>query len=232
MNLSGNAFFVRSNTPRAQAGLPIITAFPTVNQCHHHQTVSRGSHIRHQRPSLRSGYRRWMAGINQAALLVSVSPIQNHGINFYAGPWNYAAKLGGTATVQSASIPLPYGLPGSTGSRMFVSIRATESDGRLSDSQTIAVMWRHPNYAIIQEVRQTNDQVLYQVVMTLDRPTTGSITLTTDIGDATFSPDGIGRRLAGYAIRRWPLADASWSVSASACDPPLVPDQTGVIAGP
>lgn len=70
-----------------------------------------------------------------AAMTVAVSRPQNPGINFFKGPYRFADVILGdavTAPTSPATIALPF--PVEAAQRIFVFVRVTRADGRLSAS--------------------------------------------------------------------------------------------------
>lgn len=69
-------------------------------------------------------------------MLVACSPPQPTSVNFYAGPFRYAASVDGTAT--ACTVSNPYG-PANAGTKVFVRVRAFSGDGRVTPPTIVGV---------------------------------------------------------------------------------------------
>lgn len=134
IKLSGIAHYARSNVPRIQAGLPIVSDAPSVFDLGDTGSpgtltiganASTGTFTYNQSDN-------WSAGGSTNNLLLYVSRPQNIGRRFFKGPFQLAATIPGGSTTGSATFTLPFP-SGPTGTqRIFAQYRITRDDGRLS----------------------------------------------------------------------------------------------------
>ena len=134
INISGISAFIRANTPRIQAGLPILTAAPTIFDIGDAGTpgtitiaASSTVGIFHYAPT-----DTWVTGGTLNNALLYISRPQNIGKSFFAGPYRLAATIVGGGTVGTIGFNLPFP-SGATGTqRIFGQYRIGYGDGRLS----------------------------------------------------------------------------------------------------
>lgn len=128
--IGANAMFARTNTVRQQAGLSIQASAPT--------TFDLGSFTLPTFSAAASGATAavtfttgdsWHA--TGGKLLIGVSRSQNGSIEFFKGPFRFAAAIDGAAT-SPATFTLPFTAGGTT-NNMFYHVSALQPDGRLSE---------------------------------------------------------------------------------------------------
>ncbi|MCK5319485.1 MAG: hypothetical protein KAJ55_16360 [Anaerolineales bacterium] len=133
-NVGGLAMYVRSNVPRLQAGEPRVDAGPTTfNLGDYTQPVMAA-------PSEAGQTVSWVftpaddwANEDDAGMLFLISRPQNASINFFKGPYRFAAVVQGDSLVPPVSpvvMPLPFAFV--AGQRIFAEVKVTRADGRLS----------------------------------------------------------------------------------------------------
>lgn len=134
VNVSGISMYTRSNISRIQAGLDIADAAPTVFNIGDFtapvlSAPSEGS----QDFSLSFTTGDAWVDEDGSAMLVYVSRPQNPTINFFKGPYRLAATIPGdgtTAPTSPVAVDVPFAI--TAGQRLFVKVRVTRADGRLS----------------------------------------------------------------------------------------------------
>lgn len=133
-NVGGIGMYCRSNIPRLQAAEPRVdpppTTFdlggftqPTIN------AITASTDLL----SLNFTNTDLWANEDDAAMLVFTSRGQNASINFFKGPYRFAAKIEGdaiSAPTSPASIALAFGV--AVGQRVFIRVNVTRADGRLA----------------------------------------------------------------------------------------------------
>lgn len=133
-NVGGLGMFIRGNVPRLQAGLPIVDAGPTTFDLGTFTdpvpTITAGS------PATSSlvitNTDDW-ANEDDAAMLIYASREQSPSINFFKGPYRFGDTIDGdsvTPPTSPATPTLPFA--GTAGNTMFLQVRVTRADGRLS----------------------------------------------------------------------------------------------------
>ena len=133
VQMTGINMFTRNNTPRQQASQTTILAAPT--------TMSLGTFTT---PTIALGVATLNGTITYAAadpwvgtsssvagMLIYASRQQSPSINFFKGPYRFAAKVNGTSG--SATFTLPF-IAGPTTNQTFFQMRVAFSDGRLSSA--------------------------------------------------------------------------------------------------
>lgn len=143
IHLSGISEFIRSNTPRIQAGLTIVDDAPTTFDSGTSPAVTFDSAANASTGTLTfiSSLASVGATGSQDAALLYLSRPQNAGITFFRGPYRLAATILGSGTLTAVPFTLPFPA-GPSGSQLFARMRVTRVDGRLSGdtflSQVIA----------------------------------------------------------------------------------------------
>lgn len=141
INLTGFNHYIRSNTPRQQAGLTRIDDGPTVF------TLPAAGIVTYTASAVADlilGVVAFDAGeawANEdgAALLVFTARQVAPTINFFKGPFNAQAPIEGDAiTPPTTPSPVITSDPGNAGNQSFMNYRVTRADGRLS-TRTILV---------------------------------------------------------------------------------------------
>lgn len=130
---SGIAHYIRSQTPRVQAGLIADDDAPTV------MTLAQLTSLA---PAITDGTANLVLGFTEtdewveaagAGLLVYASTLQQGAINFFKGPYRYLGMIPGnvaTPPVSPQTLTLPFTVPAD--GKVFVRCEASMPDGRLS----------------------------------------------------------------------------------------------------
>lgn len=135
-NISGNSMYNRSNVPRIQAGLTSVAAGPTTFTL---ATLTNPSVTGVASTGVVSvtftNTDAWATAIG-GALLIYISRPQSVGVTFFKGPYQYAGRINGAVSPPTSpgTVTSPFAL--AAGQRVFVQIRATNADGRLSAAWT------------------------------------------------------------------------------------------------
>lgn len=131
-NVSGNSMFNRSNTIRSQVGLSIVLAGPTTYTLATLTNPTVTGVASTGVISIAYTNTDTWAGATGGALLVYTSRPQSVGVKFYKGPYRYAGRINGASTPPTSpgTVTSPFAL--TAGQKVFVKIRATNADGRLS----------------------------------------------------------------------------------------------------
>jgi len=136
---SGQNMFIRSNVSRLQAILPQVNTGPS--------TFDLGSFTPIDTPTADASSQ--LCGFNftnaddwandlAGAMLVYQSRPQNPTIDFFKGPWQLATIIAGSSMTPPTSPASWTSLfPLVAGQKLFIKVRVTQPDGRLSDPQTI-----------------------------------------------------------------------------------------------
>lgn len=132
--VSGLAHFIRSNTPRLQAGLAEVPSGPTnfTLAAFTNPTIT----VSHTSPQFSVAFTNtdaWAIAAGGALLVYSSRP-QSAGINFFAGPYQFAGKVAGAGTAPTSPMTIvsPFALV--AGQQVFFRVEATNPDGRLSSA--------------------------------------------------------------------------------------------------
>lgn len=135
IHLSGLNHYIRSNVPRLQAGLPRVDAAPTTFNLGDFTTPTAIGGTAGAPGQIDFAYDNtddW-ANEDDSALLVSGSFQQLNTINFYKGPYRYAGKVDGdSVTPPTSPAAISASAAFTAGNKMFLLIRASRADGRLS----------------------------------------------------------------------------------------------------
>lgn len=135
-NISGNSMYNRSNVPRIQVGLASVLAGPTTFTL---ATLTNPGVSGVASTGVISvtftNTDAWATAVG-GALLIYVSRPQSVGIKFFKGPYQYAGRVNGAVSPPASpgTVTSPFAL--TAGQRVFVQIRATNADGRLSAAWT------------------------------------------------------------------------------------------------
>ena len=137
--LSGQNWYIGTNTPRIIAGLSSVASAPTTFDNATLNPVSlAASDAAPTELALTFDTGQDWADENGAALLVQVSKPQNASTNFFKGPFRFAdAVLGDstTAPTSPATIITPFAV--TAGQKVLVRARLSRADGRLSYAQIV-----------------------------------------------------------------------------------------------
>lgn len=138
-NAGGLGMYVRSNVGRLQAGLARIDNAPTVFNLGSftNPTVASVSASADTASIAFTNSDPWATSVG-GAMLVFASRPQNASINYFAGPYRFAAAIAGAATppTSPAVVNLPF--PVGVGNRVFFQFRVTQVDGRYSGTFRLA----------------------------------------------------------------------------------------------
>lgn len=133
-NVGGLAMYVRSNVPRLQAGEPRVDNAPGIfNLGDFTAPVMAGPSEAGQTVSFAFDNTDDWANEDDAGMLFQLSRAQNASVNFFKGPYRFAAIVQGDSAVPPVSpvvIPAPFAFI--VGQRLFTEVKVTRADGRLS----------------------------------------------------------------------------------------------------
>lgn len=127
------SMYVRSNVPRLQASLTVVDDGPTTFTLATMTDPSVGIDASADEVDVTYTNTDPWAITTGGALLVLCSRPQGAGINYFKGPYRLAGSiLGDTSTPPTSPSSLSLPFPAAAGQTIFVQIRATNADGRLS----------------------------------------------------------------------------------------------------
>lgn len=127
--------YIRSNTPRVQAGQTRIDGGPTDFTLGGFTNPSFGIDATADEVDVTFTNTDAWANEDDAFALIYVSRPQNASINFFKGPYRFAGVIAGNLAVpptSPAAIALPFAAV--AGQRVFVKFSVSRSDGRLSQT--------------------------------------------------------------------------------------------------
>lgn len=132
--VTGLNMFVRSNTPRSQAGLPVVLAAPTIFDLGEYTapaiaSVTAATNIASITFTAADA---WVDEDDSAMLFFGSRP-QNQSINYFKGPYRLAGQILGdsvTPPTSPAAITNTFNLE--VGNKLFIRAAVTRADGRLS----------------------------------------------------------------------------------------------------
>ena len=133
-NVGGLGQYVRSNLPRLQASLPRVDLGPSILNLGDY-TIPTIASVTAATDLLSLNFTEaddWV-GEDDAAMLVYTSRGQNATINFFKGPYRFAATILGdssTPPTTPASVALAFGV--AVGQKTFIRVTVTRADGRLA----------------------------------------------------------------------------------------------------
>lgn len=133
INLSGQQQYIRSNVPRAQAGLTAIDDAPTAFNLGEFTDPSFSIDTANDEVDVTFDNTDAWANEDDSSMIVFASRPQSAGINFFKGPYRLAGTIDGnstTAPTSPAAIALPF--PITAGNKIFFQVRVSRADGRLS----------------------------------------------------------------------------------------------------
>jgi len=132
LRISGLSMYVRSNLPRLQAGMTRIDAAPTIFDLGDF-TEPTLSITAPATGSMAFNIADDWPGEDDSAMLVYTSRPVNPTVNFFKGPYRFAAALlGDTAIPLTTPQALTAAFVSVAGQRVFYHVRVTRADGRLS----------------------------------------------------------------------------------------------------
>lgn len=128
------AHYIRSNTPRLQAGLAIVDDAPTTFDLgSFDEPGPQPQEIPTPETSLAFNDTEAWVNTDGSALLVYQSAPQSPTINFFKGPYRFAGSvLGNSTTPETSPVIIPPSQPFVAGQKLFYQYRLTQADGRLS----------------------------------------------------------------------------------------------------
>lgn len=134
VNIGGIGQYIRSNVPRLQAGLARVDAAPGTFNVGGFTNPSIDA-VDAAGDTLDLAFTNtdaWAAEVG-SAMLVLVSRPQNVSIKYFKGPYRFAGSIAGALVppTSPATIALPF--PVAVGQRVFIQVRVTRADGRLSN---------------------------------------------------------------------------------------------------
>lgn len=137
--LTGINHFVRSNTPRIQAGLsPVLDAPGSFNLGILSEVGPLSIPVAGTGAALSFDDTDPWVDQNGAALLVYASRPYSPAINYFKGPFRFAASIAGnSASPPTTPAPIVLPFPVQSGARVTVQVRATYADGRLTSARTV-----------------------------------------------------------------------------------------------
>lgn len=138
IKLSGIANYVRSNTPRFQAGLAVIDDAPTIFDIGDTSNSVLDFNIGTTTGTITlDASSPWLNdNASSNTMLVYVSRPQNAGINFFKGPFRLAGSINGSSGFATPAqvITLPFPATPGVGQQLFGQVRVSRGDGRLSST--------------------------------------------------------------------------------------------------
>lgn len=134
--ISGIAHYVRSNTPRFQAGLPIIDTAPGTFDLGDVQGSVLSFEFDATTGTLGlSTTADWITSAtgSENTMLAYISRPQNPGINFFKGPYRLAGQINSAnASTGEFTLTLPFLVTVGLDQQLFGQVRVTRGDARLS----------------------------------------------------------------------------------------------------
>lgn len=137
---SGQQEYIGANIPRLQAGMSPVDDAPTVFNRGEFTDPTIAIDTANDEVDVSFDNTDAWANEDDASMVVFASRPQNAGVNFFKGPYRFAGSIDGNATTaptSPAAIALPFAV--TAGQKVFVQVRVTRSDGRLSGTfRTVA----------------------------------------------------------------------------------------------
>jgi hypothetical protein len=131
-NVSGRNHFIRSNLPRLQAGLTVVSAGPTSLSLPALSPIAGAITATTSIWAITfSNSDAWATAVG-GALLCFTSPPQPPTVNSYKGPYRYAGKIAGAVSPPTSPGSITIAMPGAAGERVFYRCEAVTTDGRMS----------------------------------------------------------------------------------------------------
>lgn len=133
ITLTGQQMYIRSNTPRVQAADASVQTGPVIFNLGDFTPPTFAATAAANTVDVTFTDTDAWANEDDSDMLVYISRPQNPSINFFKGPYQFAAKIEGdgiTPPVTPAVIAAPF--PLAVGQRVFVKVSVTRVDGRLS----------------------------------------------------------------------------------------------------
>lgn len=131
-NVGGLAMFVRSNTPRLQAGKTTIITAPPTSGFAVLSTISALADVSNQDLAITFVTADTWANALNGHLFVYQSRAQNQGINFFNGPYRFLGAVNGNTTPPTSPATFTAKFPFTLVNKLFVYGRASNADGKLS----------------------------------------------------------------------------------------------------
>lgn len=139
-NVGGLGMYNRSNTPRLQAGKTLIDAAPTIFDL---GTLTAPTIASNTPPTTISlAFTNTDAWANEVGghMFVSVSRPNNPGISYFKGPYRLALTVNGAVVPPTSPVAVTAPFPFAVGNRVFLAIRASRVDGRLTSQIRIGFL--------------------------------------------------------------------------------------------
>lgn len=133
-NTGGIGMYVRSNSPRLQAGLARIDDAPTIfNIGEYFPTSLPTASVATQLLTIPFSVADAWPAEDGAGMIFWVSRPQNPSINYFKGPYRFAdVALGDSAVPRTSPEDVPAPFPFVVGQRLFYRVNVSRADGRLS----------------------------------------------------------------------------------------------------
>lgn len=132
-NVGGVGMYVRSNVPRINAGLAQVTDAPTVFDLGEYTAPVVGV-IDASASTLLLAFTStdpWASEVG-SSMLVQISRGNNPSTNYFKGPYRFAGKINGAASPPTSPATLTVPFVVATGQKVFIEVKVTRADGRLS----------------------------------------------------------------------------------------------------
>jgi hypothetical protein len=137
--VSGMNMYVRSNAPRVVAGADVVDAGPTTYSLATFTPVTAtGSEGGADIDVEYTDTDDW-AIAEGGHLIVQASAQISPTINFFKGPFVFAATADGAAVAPASPLNIPRSPADTEGNKVYIRVRASNPDGRLSASQIVAI---------------------------------------------------------------------------------------------
>ncbi len=134
ITLSALAHYVRSNVPRLQAGLARVDDAPFIMALATFGNPAFGFAAATQEAAVQFLTGNNWVDTDGSAMLVYISRQQLPTIDYFKGPYRFAAAiLGDSATPPTSPAAIAAPFAGDIGNRVFFKVSVTEADGRLSE---------------------------------------------------------------------------------------------------
>lgn len=130
---TGQQWYIKCNVPRIQAGVTVIDTAPVIFEMAALTTPTPTITALGTTVSMAFTNTDAWAGEVGGYLLVYASRAQNPTVNFFRGPFRFAAKVTGAVSPPASPSVLTLPFPsGPTGSRQFFRVVSVRADGRVS----------------------------------------------------------------------------------------------------
>ncbi len=141
VNLTGQNMYVRSNTPRVQAGFGRIDPGPTSFNLGEFTDVTIGIVGGTSNIDVTFDNTDAWANEDDAIMMVLASREQAPSIQFFKGPYRFAGTIDGNSiTPPTSPAAVTSDFPYTAGNRGFAQVRVSRADGRLSVAQRVVAL--------------------------------------------------------------------------------------------